>query len=182
MRNRPPPTPPPPPLSCVVQSDRQMCKNAAHHSARLGSVWQQWFAEGDRKGSGAEEGKIYSLWWRSRAVTGDVLQWWGFYHTQVWLFLRHQRAGAGQGEVGAFRGDGSKEKRAEEGKVQATFWAGLHHSTSTVTSLFLYCSQSHLVLLSVIRFLLILCASLTLFDFPRMMMALTSVPDQEIFY
>lgn len=32
------PRPPPPPLSCVVQSDRQMCEHAARHSARLGAT------------------------------------------------------------------------------------------------------------------------------------------------
>lgn len=86
------PPPPPPPLSCMVQYDRQMCENAAHHSARLGAVQQKWFSEGEISGWSKDSQFVMFL--------KDGLQWHCFYHAQR-LFLRHQRrAGAGQAEVG----------------------------------------------------------------------------------
>lgn len=69
--------------------------------------------------------------------------------------------------MGAFQR--GKKKQADEGKVQATFWARLHHSNSDHS-----CPLSRLrshpslsIFLSGINFLLILRISLTVLIFPQ---------------
>ena len=117
-----------------------------------------------------------------KGVTEDVLQWWCFYLTP---FLRHQRSWCRTGRGGGCLGEGAKKKRqAARGKVEATFWARLHHSTSTPTSDFLSCFQSHPLLsnLCVGHFFSPTVHTLPPLNFPRMTMALMSVLDQEIFY
>lgn len=82
--------PPPPPLSCMVQYDRQMCENAAHHSARLGAA-QERFSEWEISGWSKDSQFVMFL--------KDGLQWYCFYHTQDFFFVI-KGAGAGQAEVG----------------------------------------------------------------------------------
>lgn len=74
-----------------------------------------------------------------RAATEDILQWWCFYHTQVWLFLRHQRSWCRTERGGGCLGG---QKKTEGGKVQATLWARLHQCTSTLITLSLSYIQS----------------------------------------
>lgn len=67
-----------------------------------------------------------------RAVTNDVLQRWCVYHSQVWLFLRHQRSWCRTGRSGSLLEGVEVKKKKKKWRCNLHF--GLDCITSTTSS------------------------------------------------